>query len=255
MSRHAIALSAVRTSQRAYDEQMGDQETLDCGVAHFCAAYPDLAECNFVSEVLLANAATPSDAIAEIQRFYAGKRLRCRRWVPAADQPPELLEPLLLPLGLRRVSWTALLLAADERGESHGALRIVPARAMRRACRVIFEQALTAGDASGAARVDVALEQLGQPSYDGLVALCDDSPAGYVAVHQVGEIGRVRDLFVCGEHRRSGVARALLRYAVAAARRWALHPICAAAPSDDAALLAAYRGAGFVAGGELIEFG
>ncbi|MCG3127175.1 MAG: hypothetical protein CHACPFDD_02033 [Phycisphaerae bacterium] len=255
MTRNAMALSAVRTSQRAYDEQVGEAETLDCGVAHFSEAYPELPECNFVSEVLLANAATPAEAVAEIQRFYSGRGLCCRRWVPAAEQPPELLAALLEPIGLRPRVSTALLLKPDECGAAHPAVRIVPARAMRRACGAIFEQALGRGDSADAARVAVALERLGQPSYDGFVALRDDAPAGFVAVHQVGEIGRVRELFVCGEHRRGGVGRTLVGYAVATARRWALHPICAAVPSGDEASSAAYRRAGFVAGGELVEFG
>ena len=98
------------------------------------------------------------------------------------------------------------------------------------------------------------LERLNDPQYDAFVALRDDQPVGAVALYQVGEIGRIVDLYVCLGARRAGIASCLLNYVVAASRRWELRPLCTQVAAENVAARALLGKLGFEEGGTIVGF-
>jgi GNAT superfamily N-acetyltransferase len=101
---------------------------------------------------------------------------------------------------------------------------------------------------------EVQLERLNDPQYTAFVAMIDERPAGMASLFQIGQIGRVCDIFVLPSEREQGVATSLVRYAVRAARRWALHPICAEIAVGAQRSLSLLTRAGFAPGDTISEF-
>lgn len=253
MNRNPAVVAAVRASDRAYFEQVGGSETLDHAELRFCDEYPAAAALHFATEVLIERAADAPAAVREIEAFFAA-RGRALGWLaPAATQPVDVLETVLCPVGYareRHVAWQAPPDAGEFRS---GDLRLLSARAMRRAATTVLHDRWHARRA-GEQLLAAALDRLDDAQYAGLVALADDEPLGFGALHQVGEIGRIRDVFVRPQHRRRGVASAIIRHALADARRWSLRPVCAAAPGTNAAAGALLSRLGFEQAGELARF-
>jgi GNAT superfamily N-acetyltransferase len=257
MSLGELAGSAVRRSNQVYFEQVSQRETIVCGYAYTSARWPELEDCNFVGEVLLEGA--PRAAYDTVERYFAERALTCWRWIPAAIQEPGAVAALLAPLGFRAEASLPYVLARNAVARSPAGLRILGARAMRRAYTELIglrsrEQAGGADAPRARDLTDMHLERLNDPQYDAFVARLDDHPVGVVSLLQVGEIGRVCDLFVHREQRRRGIGSALIQYAVATARRWSLCPICAEAPAGDAACRGLLERAGFEAGRAIAVF-
>ncbi len=254
MKRDAGIHMAIRTSDRPYYEQAGERHDLDFGVAYCNPRHPSLPGCNFVDEVLIEDVADGTAAAAQIEQFFAERSLKCLRWIPAIGQDPAELEPLLAPKGFVRQDRVALAVPPAVSGGKDDQVRVLAARAMRRTTREILGERYRDHGDQADALVELHMSRMDAPEYDGFVALLDERPAGFVALHQVGEIGRVRDLYVTGEMRRRGVASAMLNSLIATARRWALRPICGAVPCDDQPARALCAKVGFEEVGVLAEF-
>lgn len=242
---------ALRRSGQVYYELASRRETIGCGYAYTNPDFADLADCNFVGEVVVDACDQP---VREVQRHFEQCGVRCWRWAPAATQPPEPLGALLAPLGFKPVQTCVMV----HDGTSSGApetnhVRVVGARAMRRAYTRLLEEASPSLTASAQFR-DAHLERLNEPQYDAFVALVGDEPAGVISLLQVGEIGRVCDLHVAPAWRRKRIASALLQYAVKTAQRWLLRPVCAGVRAENAAALAVFRQAGFSEADSLVSY-
>lgn len=248
-------VAAVLRSEQAFADQVCRRQALECGWAYYRPESPSLPDCNFLGDATL-----PEDArlaLAEVESFYASMGLECRRWVAGVGTSAARLEALLGPQGFLRIESRCYVLASPPAGgnvASAQTVRILSARAMRRAYRAVLAEECDELTGTGCARSAVRLEHLDDPSYDAFVAVVGGRAAGAVALHQVGEIGRIRDLYVCPAHRRQGIARGLVRYAIQTAVRWRLRPICTLAQADVAGLDPLLRGTGFSPDGTLIEF-
>lgn len=252
MSGNPLAASAVRRSNQVYYEQVAGRETIACGYAYYSSDYPRVAACNFLGEVLLDDD-TPNPS-ALVDEFYADRGLECHRWAPAAGQSPEQVERLLAPDVFERRESIALLFPPNADYRLDARVRVLGARAMRRAYTAIVGQRSAAQPDLADDLTAVQLERLNDPQYDGFVALLDDEPVGICSVFQVGEIGRICDVFVVEKLRRRGVGAAMVSYAVMTARRWSLRPICAEVPADDEPARALFRKLGFEEGGVIVSF-
>jgi GNAT superfamily N-acetyltransferase len=252
MSKDPIAIAAVRRTNQVYLEQVCRCQRLDCGCAYFNPESPRLPSCNVVGEVLLTSA--ERDPWEQVEGFYRDKNLTCFRWVPALDQPPDAVEELLAPHGFQRSETIALVLPPEVDCRLDERFRILGARAMRRAyTRVVGERSREVPQLADDLAA-VQLERLNDPQYDGFVALLDDEPVGIAAVFQVGEIGRICDLYVAPSQRQRGAARALLSYAVVTARRWGLQPICAQVDAENDGGRALLAKLGFQESGAVVSF-
>jgi GNAT superfamily N-acetyltransferase len=252
MNAESIATAAVRRSNQTYFEQVSRSVTLPCGLAYFNADYPDLPICNFIGEVLLDE--DMPDPVALVRSFYDERNLTCFRWIPAARQDPQAVERLVVPLGFERRENLTYLFPATRACHPDPSLRVVGARAMRRAyTRIISERSAEHGELADDLTA-VQLERLNDPQCDGFVAMRDDEPVGVISVYQVGEIGRLCDLYVGPSHRRTGVATALLHYAIQTARRWGLRPIVVQVARRNAAARSLVEKTAFEEGGRIPFF-
>jgi GNAT superfamily N-acetyltransferase len=250
MSDLSPVVSAVRRSDQVYYELVSSRHTIDCAYAYTCGDYPDLAECNFVGEVVLAD--TP-DPVALVNAHFAERGLRCHRWEPAAIQSPAPVEALVSPLGFERRE-TAALGLSREPAPAQCPVRILGGRAMRRAYTAVVGQRSAAGGRLSDQLARHQLERLNEPQYDAFVALSGDDPVGMVSLLQVGEIGRICDLYVVPDRRGRGVAAALLAHVISTARRWSLRTLCARVALENDAALRVFSRAGLEEHGRIVSF-
>ncbi|HMQ15356.1 MAG TPA: GNAT family N-acetyltransferase [Phycisphaerae bacterium] len=243
-------VSAVRRSDQVYYELVSSRHTIDCAYAYTCGDFPDLAECNFVGEVVLAD--TP-DPVALVNAHFAERGLRCHRWEPAAIQPPAPVEALVSPLGFERRE-TAALGLSREPAPAQCPVRILGGRAMRRAYTAVVAQRSAAGGRLSDQLARHQLERLNEPQYDAFVAISGDDPVGMVSLLQVGEIGRICDLYVLPDRRGRGVAAALLAHVISTARRWSLRTLCARVAVENDAALRVFSRAGLEEHGRIVSF-
>ncbi|MCH7872590.1 MAG: GNAT family N-acetyltransferase, partial [Planctomycetes bacterium] len=255
VNKNPAATMAVRMSNQAYYRQISDDETLDNGIFYFSAEHPTLDACNFVADVLIEEmGATPQAAFESIEAAFTQRGVKCCRWMPAAGQPVETLDKLLSPRGFLREETIALTRVPNPVPEVERRYHILPARAMRRACSTLLTQRFADRGEQADALLELQLSRMDDPQFDAYVAMTDDQPAGYLALHQVGEIGRIRDLYVAKSHRTAGAATALLNYALATAQRWSLRPICVEIPAGAVGPRTLLDKAGFEEGGRLVHF-
>lgn len=254
MQGNPAIVAAVRRARQAYLDQVCERAALECGYAYSLAPRDGVAttvplpEASFVGE-FVAQPGEIDQALREIDAHFAASGARCDAIIPAADQPIDaLIEPLTragyaaTPIACVALSPVEPLPPIDP------ALKILSARSVRRGFeRLAAQWVAPLGDGANA-RVAVLADRLNDSAFEIFVALRDTTPAGMVALHQVGPIARLSDLYVVAESRRRGVARGLISYACATARRWSLRPICAAFPADDA-------GAGRLFSQPLFDFG
>jgi len=247
MSLQHVAETAIRRSNQVYFEQVASRETIDLGYAYTNAAFPSLAECNFLGEVLLDE--DRASAFDRVERWFAERGATCQRWVPCAEQNPDEVEAVVAPRGMVRRTTRVYAFEALDAPPPAEELRVLSGRAMRRAYQsLVAERAAEVGGPADS-RAQMHAERLDDPQYEPLVALLDERPAGIAALFQVGPIGRICDVWVAPAARRRGVARGLVTHAVRTAVRWALRPLCAASAEDDAA------GRGLLAATGFTEFG
>ncbi len=240
----------MRRADQVYYEQICERETIACGYAYRSDRFAEVAECHFVGEVLLELC---NDSLTVVDTYFTRIGRECSRWVPAADQPAAAVAELLAGRGFERRERVVFAWNGVER-ERPGGLRVVGARAMRRSYTRIAEARSAEGGGRADALTQLQLERLNDPQYDAFVALDGDEPVGMISLLQVGQIGRLCDLYVRKEHRRRSAARQLLHAALSAARRWALHPVVAAVEDRNEAGAGLLCGAGFAEAGRIVSF-
>lgn len=241
------AISAIRRSDQAWCAQLATGDPLTFGVAYVAPEFSALSQVNQLRDVWLADV-DPAGVYALAENYFAARKSRCTRWVPAADQPVEPVEAILAPHGWRRVEqivWT--LPAGAGLNETSGDLRILPARAMRRAYSTTFVDASPDAGAAAQQRMDDA-------NLDAFVAVRDGEPLGRMGYFEVGDIARLADLYVLPAHRRKGVGTALVDHFAQLARRLLPKLVVAACDADDADAAAFLRHCGLIESGTATEF-
>jgi GNAT superfamily N-acetyltransferase len=246
------ALSAVRRAAQVEYEQLLQRQTLDCGIAFYSREYQPLGQANQVREVVLAGKRTMQQAFEEVESFYGGMGLACRRWVPASTQSPEPLEAFLEPRGFTAVRKLTMLLRDEPQPEARSDIRIVPARAMRRALSELVAGEAAEGERE--ARVAMSLNRLDDPQYDSFLAMHEGRAAGHGALFQVGDIARIEGFFVREPLRGQGIGTALMAHLIALTRRLAMRITCTELPADDERTRALYERCGFERGQTYVEF-
>lgn len=246
--------SLLRSSQ-AYCQQVCGKQTLDYGIAFFSERFPSVSDVNQFREVWIDDAAHVSLAFEEAERWFAGNALRCLRWAPAGGQPSEALSAYLVERGFERRDYAALMLTSWPTIEADASVRVLPARAMRAALRVVMEQSLASiAEPERSQAIEVMEERLDDPPYDMFVAMADKQPAGCCALYQVGDLVRVMDLHVTEPARYEAVAGGLLVHVLVLARRLAMRNVVAQVPVDDLPRRSLFETYGFEVDGTFTEF-
>ena len=245
MNASSNTLAAIRRSSQVYYAQITEQTTLSCGVAFTCPQYPNYSGGNQLREVVIPAGRSLVDCFDEVQAFYAGQGLRCFRWVPAAVQPAEPIEAFLAARGYTPVRNLALRWVREVEIPTHPGVRLLPVRAMRKAFREIMLDNRAYVPAVREMLADVAVDRLDDPQYDLFVALLDNRPAGFGALYQVGEIGRIENVFVAEACRHQGVGLSIVAHLLALSRRLALRITCLETEETNIPAQALYARCGF----------
>jgi len=134
-------------------------------------------------------------------------------------------------------------------------VRVLPARAMRRALKALTEREY-AGEEGGLGGLlcEAVFERLNDARMDAVVAMSGQKPVGRCGLFQVGEIGRVCGCFVLPEHRGRGVGREMMGHVVRLARRLMLRVVCLPIRSREAEAAGFFEACGFVRDGSVCEF-
>jgi len=253
MERNSVN-SLLRCAQ-AYCNQLCDKHTLDYGIVYYCERFPEVPELNQFREVVIERDADIEAAFAQASQWFAKSGLACYRWAPAQGAGPAALSDLLTARGY--TSWTGRAFRLTRWVELEPAqnVRVLPARAMRRAYRETLDAAPPKTGSIWSPRVAEACEErLDDPSFDMFVALVDKQPAGRCALYQVGDLAQVRDVSVTPEFADRGVERALLSHVLALAKRLTMRNVLATVATDDERRSAWFADAGFVEDGAIEEF-
>lgn len=242
-------------STQALCGQLCEKQTLDYGIAYYSEPFADLAEANQFREVVIENPALMPEALAQTQRCFQEKGLRCDRWAPAVDQPIEPLSSFLIDSGFHECRFTAMTLTRWVEWEADPCVRVLPARAMRTAYRATFIEADSPRSSKARKSLADAYEQrLDDPPFDAFVAMVSGQPAGRCTLFQIGDIARVMDLVVRPAFASRGVDRALLAHVLTLAKRLTMRHICLQVPIKQRTRRDWLETAGFAADGEIVEF-
>ncbi len=248
-------LASLLRADQAYYAQISRTRSLDKGIAFTSDAFPVVAEANQFREVWVDPADDLSAVFAAVDTNFGKLGLSCQLWAPSADGSTEGLEPFLLDRGFSRRNITAMALRSHTATLIGEAIRVLPARAMRKALRLIHEAEYKGLEASEREMfIEAALERLNDHRLDEFVALRTGEPAGRCALFQIGDVGRVCGLFVLPAHRRCGVGQALLSQSLKLARRLQLRLVCVPVLSDNEAALGLLQRCGFERDGMTREY-
>lgn len=247
-------VSAVRRANQAFYGQLSQTEPLDFGVAFYSAQFPNSPQVNQFRD-FEAGGTPIAELYESVECFYSQRNLTCLRWVPALGSPIAPIEEYLAHQGWARRDFLAMAMDDWPDIEPAGPIRVLPARAMRKALRTTH---LDPGDtrfsaATKGEQADESNERLNDSNYDVFVAMLDNVPAGRIGYHEVGDIASLRDLYVVSGARRRGVARALLAHVTLLARRLAPRIFVASVMSDDAQARACFERSGFCVADRLPE--
>ncbi len=221
--------SAALRALQAHTLLLGDSESLDWGVAYVCPRFPNINTANQLREVAIERADDIARAFDEVTDRYTAAGLKCHRWALAADQPPDAIGRFLSARGFRREDHTVMTVDAWVDVPAADGVRVLPARAMRKALDAIL---IDAHPGPLTPQRDAAVERLNDPRMEGCVAIVGGAPAGYCTFFEVGDIGYISDLFVSDPHRRRGVGTALMGHVLRLARRLMMRVTCLRVPVD-----------------------
>lgn len=241
------AISAFRRSEQAWAAQLATGDPLAFGVAYVAEGFPALPNATQLRDVWLADV-NPTTVYSEAESYFASRNATCNYWVPALDQPIAAVRDMLLPHGWRehhRVIRTLPPGAGIK--ATAGDFRILPARAMRKAYAATFA-------ADPPDRAAAALRRLDDSNMDAFVAMRNNHPAGRIAYLEVGDIARMKDLFVIPEARQRGAGAALVSHFAHLARRLLPRVVVAACDREDAVATTFLVRCGLVESGLSTEF-
>jgi len=229
-------VSALLRANQAYYAQLCETCSLEqWGIAFTAkeAAYARVAEANQFREIVIDETMRPAEVYAAVEEHFGVRGLSCLIWAPAADAPTDALGSFLAERGFVRREIVAMGPTAGVDRPADDRVRVLPARAMRRAMREIHGRQYASVDgATREALVSAAVERLNDPRMDGFVAMHGSAAVGYGVLFQIGDVGRISALHVVEGARRQGVGRALIGQMVRLARRLALRVVCMPVPSD-----------------------
>jgi len=246
--------SLLRSTQ-AYCSELCEKETLEFGIAYYNPRFASLPEANQFREVLIEDANRIPEAYEQTETWFRHHNTFCHRWAPAGGWATKELADFLTQKGFRQRQHMAMSLARWVDQETPAQVRILPARAMRSAYRETFTQFDTPGaSAMGELLADASLERLDDPHLDMVVALWDKQPVGRCGLYQVGDIARVMSVYVFPVYAGRGIEEALLRHALALAKRLTMRNVLTQIDETDRVGRRCLEVAGFVCDGEIVEF-
>ncbi|NOT00230.1 MAG: GNAT family N-acetyltransferase [Phycisphaerales bacterium] len=248
-------VSALLRAEQAYVAQLADAESLDHGIAFVARRFKSLDDANQFREVVIATSDEIRAVFMAVEDHFSKQGACCRVWAPAADAPIDAIDSCLRQNGFTPRHFHALRVGDWLDLPTPDGLRVLPARAMRKAFdAVLLRRFNDPANPANPERIAAAIERLNDPRTDAWVAVRDGHAAGYCTLFQVGDVARLSDVYVVDESRRTGIATAMIGHALRLARRLMFRVVATRAPIDDAAAAALLARCGFTADGAVTEF-
>jgi GNAT superfamily N-acetyltransferase len=250
-SPHASPEDLIRFYHRTalhWARQIAEDETaLDVGVALYNRTFNDAGEANILLDASLPEGMTAAQAVDLVNAHYAAARVRCRKWVLNPALPGERTAPLaehLLSIGCTRQDLDIMYLAARPPApiEEVGGLTIIPARASFKHARELLVEWTARYHPQ---MPDLTMLNLEDAQTEALIALKDGTPAAFVAVLPVGEIGCIEDVFVSEPFRRQGIGRTMMSRALEICARSLFKHVFLSCEPTNAPAIELYRQIGF----------
>lgn len=245
-------ITAARRSEQAWCEQICTWESLDYGVAFTCERYPTLKAVQQLRDVWLADV-SGAEAFDRAEAYFTERGLTCSLWSPASGQAVEPVAAFMNEKGWHRESLAVLAWTDSERSPTETDcedVRILPARAMRRAYRSFLES-LHAGDEFAC---DAAFDRLDDASYEVLLAVRDGTAIARIGYHEVGEFARLRDFSYLSAGDDDAIRRVLIAHFLLRAKRMLPRAVVACVPESSRDEIGFLQSCGFANAGQLDQF-
>lgn len=245
-------LSAARRTELAWWEQICEWESLDYGVAFTCARYPTLSEAQQLRDVWLADI-EGHEAFDRADAFFRERGLTCSLWTPASGQDDVPVAALMEEKGWQRENIVILQLVDPARSPADlelDGVRVLPARAMRRAYQAFLERI----HADDPAPREAAFDRLDDASFEVLLAVREGAAVGRIGYHEVGEFARLRDFSISSDADDEAIRRLLVAHALLRARRLSPRIVVACFPEMETDGIAFLQTCGFEDAGRLVRF-
>lgn len=225
--------NAASRCVRACALQVCEHAALDFGDAYLHTRFPELPECNFIANVATDEPA--ADVIHAGESFFQQRGGRRPSWQTAADGPIGSIDAQFRSRGYGRYDLLCQILPTSVSTPAARTSHVLSARSMPKSFRALlkecyFEKAPRLAEA----RLEIAITRLDDPQWEPLIAMAGDAPVGMAALHSVGDVGALHELFVTPSARQTGVAAALLAHARRTAARWGLNPLISIMEESDA---------------------
>ncbi|MCG3178644.1 MAG: hypothetical protein BIFFINMI_00972 [Phycisphaerae bacterium] len=250
-------LAQVARSELVAAEAVAASRILDCGVALYNEAWPRLPEINQVREVALEGKVSipPQQAWDEVTAFYAERKLTPLRWSASVRLTGRGLGEFLAGHGYERRTQVAMVrpsgvLTPDWQPVE---MQVLPARAAPRGYAELSAERF-ADDPHGDARAAVARARVNDTRLTMLVARIDEQAAACCGVLSLGDVGRVRGLYVARAFadRADPIALTLIGKIIELGYRYQFATFCCLLEESDAVGQSLYRRCGFEPVGELV---
>lgn len=242
--------SSLQRAMQAYCLQLSESQSLDHGVAFTSPRFPGLNCANQLREVIVERPEAIPGAFAAAERHFAERGVRCLRWSVAIDEPIDATASFLSTQGFRREEYAVMTVRESVDLPVDEGIRVLPARAMRKALNEILHERCAGFDEA----IRAMTERLDEPQLDGFVAMRSGTPAGWCSFFQVGDFGLVADLYVVENCRRQGVGVALVSHVLKLARRLLMRKMCLRVGVEQSEAIALFGRCGFERDGTAVEF-
>ena len=231
MAATATELARLRAHRRALFERSTTRtEAFDHGTAYFTPAHPTKWDLNLLV-VDDASGVSAEALIAEAERLHVRAGLRHRK-IEVHTGGDALVD------GFRAAGWSPerlvlmlLRLDADVRGEAPAPVREVAFPAVRGLMEQWYGEAMSAAEASDLADADADTALISGARY--FLAERDGDPAASCMLLASDGVGQVEEVYTARPHRGAGLASAVVRAAIAAARERGDDLIMIIADGDD----------------------
>lgn len=244
-------------TESRWSQHLADEQQLEIGTAFTNPQLATVYDANNVRDVALPEGMTPEAAVELVGDYYGQRQVSCAYWTmnpSAAESATKPMVEYLISAGYRVNTADILLMShmpRDRVAEASG-LTIIPARASYRHTRMLAEESAQCWGAPQLA--DAWMLHLDDPHWDALLAMKDGVPAAYIGVLEMGEVGRIDEVYVGHAFRRQGIGTTMLSRALELCGRAMFKHVMLSVLPGNAAGLRLYAKFGFERIGEITAY-
>ncbi len=230
----------IRAAHRAHAilaRVVNEETTLDAATVFVDSDRPNDPIANTATDTRIPDALDAAAAVDQIVNHFRDSGTNCHSVLTSDDPCPSDLAAALEQAGFRLARFQLNLLDRFKPPANPCAgLQTIPARAAySQLTGLLIARAEEEFPHHRAAAADIAatwIDQLDEPRYEAFLGRIDGQPAGLTGVLTLGQIGVIQPPFTHRDHRRKGVAAALLAQTLDHCARAQLEQVIIEAPEN-----------------------